>query len=109
MMYIFPREFGLHNVFSSSTDYRETSFQFKDYTMREQEISRKTSSLCTFKAISREDAYWRLMPRRLRGPVAEMVNKLRRLHQRCSYAQLLWHYCQVEVSTHYTEFGEHFN
>ncbi|KAF2259198.1 hypothetical protein CC78DRAFT_525270, partial [Lojkania enalia] len=38
MRYIFPRQFGLHNVFISQVDSRETSMQFKDYTLREREI-----------------------------------------------------------------------
>ncbi|KAH0538165.1 hypothetical protein FGG08_005223 [Glutinoglossum americanum] len=39
MKYIFPRVFGLHNVFDSTTNSRETVQPFKDYTMREQEIT----------------------------------------------------------------------
>lgn len=98
MMYIFPRHFGLHNVFTSVTDYRETSFQFKDYTIREQEIAKKKSALLARGSISRDDAYRRLMPKRLRGPITDMVRKLRKLHHRCSYTELLRHYCRVEVS-----------
>ncbi|PCH03091.1 Reverse transcriptase [Penicillium occitanis (nom. inval.)] len=40
MKYIFPRQFGLHNVFTSVVDSRETVQPFKDYTLREEEIAR---------------------------------------------------------------------
>jgi len=39
MKHIFPRQFGLHNVFTSNVDSREMARAFKDYTLREQEIS----------------------------------------------------------------------
>ncbi|KAF5623318.1 telomerase reverse transcriptase [Fusarium sp. NRRL 52700] len=39
MMYIFPRQFGLHNVFTSQVDPTITSQKFQDYTLREEEIA----------------------------------------------------------------------
>ena len=39
MKYIFPKQFGLHNAFSSAVDPRETVQPFKDYTLREREIA----------------------------------------------------------------------
>ncbi|KAK6357467.1 hypothetical protein TWF718_001777 [Orbilia javanica] len=38
LKYIFPRAFGLHNVFTSTVDKRDTAQTFKDYTLREDEI-----------------------------------------------------------------------
>ncbi|KAI9674434.1 MAG: hypothetical protein M1817_001772 [Caeruleum heppii] len=40
LKYIFPRQFGLHNVFTSAVDSRETIQSSKDYTLREEEIAR---------------------------------------------------------------------
>ncbi|KAK6344067.1 hypothetical protein TWF696_007713 [Orbilia brochopaga] len=41
LKYIFPRAFGLHNVFTSTVDRRDTAQKFKDYTLREEEIDLK--------------------------------------------------------------------
>ncbi|KIW17443.1 hypothetical protein PV08_04637 [Exophiala spinifera] len=81
--YVFPRQFGLHNVFTSTTDPTETAQQFKDYTLREQEIR----SIC-----SRARAK---IPRRLRGKPLDLVRKILRNHLRCSYTQLLRYYCSL--------------
>lgn len=87
MKYIFPRQFGLHNVFTSTTDIKETSQVFKDYTLREEEIAkadrpRKIMNLSTAQ-----------LPKRLRGRVFDLTQSLQLLHKRCSYTQLLAHYC----------------
>jgi hypothetical protein len=99
MRYIFPRQFGLHNVFTSKVDSRETAMPFKDYTLREKDIH---SSMCRElgnKATNTADiARWKSRtPKRLRGSVVVLVKKLRTLNQRCSYMELLRHYCPVEV------------
>jgi telomerase reverse transcriptase len=84
MKYIFPRQFGLHNVFTSTVDSADTAQQFKDYTFREQGIqSLKKSST------------W--LPRRLRGDAAKLVQSIQRNHKSCSYSQLLRHYCPVSA------------
>ncbi|KAF3912145.1 hypothetical protein ABW21_db0205925 [Orbilia brochopaga] len=41
LKYIFPRAFGLHNVFTSTVDRRDTAQKFKDYILREEEIDLK--------------------------------------------------------------------
>ena len=95
MKYIFPREFGLHNVFDSTVNRKETVQPFKDYTMREQEIanseyvrrSRKRDSVSK----GRVSKVW--IPKRIRGKVVELVSKLQKLHGQCSYTELLRHYC----------------
>lgn len=92
MKYMFPRQFGLHNVFTSSVDARETVQPFKDYTLREQEIALhqrqkqvKNSSLTGSPKVR--------LPKRLRGQAVALVKKLQKLHSRCSYTELLKHYC----------------
>jgi telomerase reverse transcriptase len=84
MMYIFPRQFGLHNVFTCDVDPRETVQDFKDYTLREDEIGQKYPSSSTAK-----------VPKRLRGKVVSLVQKLQIQHKRCPYKELLEYYCPV--------------
>ncbi|OBT59037.1 hypothetical protein VE04_01035 [Pseudogymnoascus sp. 24MN13] len=83
--YIFPRQFGLHNVFDSVVDFRETVHPFKDYTLREDEIRRLPPN--------HKGASSTRIPRRLRGPLVSLVRKLQILHERCPYGQLVAHYC----------------
>lgn len=98
-MYIFPRQFGLHNVFTSKVDPKDTVQPFKDYTLREQEIAQSKSqerSKRTTKGSTsrnREDH----VPRRLRGTVRELISKMQKLHGRCAYTELLRHYCPNPV------------
>ncbi|KAL0939367.1 telomerase reverse transcriptase [Colletotrichum truncatum] len=87
IMYIFPRQFGLHNVFTSKVDHLKTAQKLPDYTLREEEIS------LAFK--NRQIR----MPKRLRGDVRRLVQQLQRLHNRCSYAELLRHYCPSALDT----------
>lgn len=82
--HIFPRQFRLHNVFTSIVDKRQTSQPFVDYLYRENEIL----------ADSKHPKTW--LPPRLRGPVLRLVQKLRVLHGRCAYTQLLRHYCSLK-------------
>ncbi|KAF3481825.1 telomerase reverse transcriptase [Arthroderma uncinatum] len=78
MKHIFPRQFGLHNVFTATVNWAETDMPFKDYTFREKEIDLKPGDK---------------IPRRLRGKLVELVQKLQKRHSRCSYVELLRHYC----------------
>jgi telomerase reverse transcriptase len=77
--YVFPLQFGLHNVFTSTVNKKETTYQLKDYTLRETEISRDCKS---FK-----------VPKRLRGSLLHVLQTIRRNHSRLSYVQLLNHHC----------------
>lgn len=86
--YIFPRQFGLHNVFDSVVDFRETVHPFKDYTLREDEIRRLPPN---HKGASTK------IPRRLRGSLVNLVRKLQILHERCSYGQMIAYYCPSKV------------
>ena len=92
MKYIFPRQFGLHNVFTSSVDVRETVQPFKDYTLREQEIGLHQRPI-QLKNPSLTGSPQVHLPKRLRGQAVALVKKLQKLHSRCSYAELLRHYC----------------
>lgn len=99
MRYIFPRQFGLHNVFTSKVNPRETAMPFKDYTLREKEIHQvMCQNLGDRVTDVQEISKWKSRtPKRLRGAATTLVGKLRVLHQRCAYVKLLNHYCRVEV------------
>ncbi|OBS26806.1 hypothetical protein FPOA_00749 [Fusarium poae] len=88
MMYMFPRQFGLHNVFTSQVDPTKTSQKFQDYTSREDEIAAafktKPGDITPRKPKT---------PKRLRGDAEQLVKRLQILHSRCSYTELLRHYC----------------
>ncbi|KAL0475706.1 Telomerase ribonucleoprotein complex RNA binding domain-containing protein, partial [Neurospora intermedia] len=89
MMYIFPRQFGLHNVFTSVVDRQQTAQKFQDYTLREDEIAKK------FPKPPEEERPKIKIPKRLRGKTQELVYKLQVLHKRCSYAEMLQYYCPL--------------
>ena len=104
MKYIFPRQFGLHNVFTSNADPRETIQPFKDYTLREQEISqagRRALSRTERNSLQAADGASRI-PKRLRGTAMALVKKLQILHARCSYDQLLQYHCPITVSPRFS-------
>ncbi|KAF4948179.1 hypothetical protein FSARC_13818 [Fusarium sarcochroum] len=88
LMYMFPRQFGLHNVFTSQIDTTKTSQRFQDYTLREEEIA---------PAFQKKpgDTGHRIpkIPKRLRGDAEQLVKRLQILHGRCSYVELLKHHC----------------
>ena len=90
MKYVFPRQFGLHNVFTSRVDRDETSQRFADYTMREAEILSIMSPLKN----TTEDQPPKI-PRRLRSGAVSLIIKIQKLHRRCPYVQLFRYYCPV--------------
>ncbi|CEJ86084.1 hypothetical protein VHEMI04004 [[Torrubiella] hemipterigena] len=92
MMYIFPRQFCLHNVFTSVVDSNQTSQKFQDYTLREDEIS------AVIHAVKQRDAT-KLpnIPKRLRGDARRLVRRMQLNHKRCSYHELLNHYCPLPI------------
>jgi hypothetical protein len=102
MRYIFPRQFGLHNVFTSKVDPRETAMPFKDYTLREKDIHISMCRELGQKVTdTQEIAKWKQrLPKRLRGDAVRLVERLRVRNQRCSYMEMLRHYCPVEVPLH---------
>lgn len=81
MKYIFPRQFGLHSVFTHATDRRETTHAFKDYTDREGEIATalKDRDLKVYRRLGT-----RLLP---------LIRKMQQLHKKCSYHELIEYYC----------------
>ncbi|KAL8331586.1 hypothetical protein RB593_002150 [Gaeumannomyces tritici] len=84
MMYMFPRQFSLHNAFTSVVDSAKTTQKLQDYTLREDEIQQK---------FRLRESELPPLPKRLRGSTYQLVQKLQILHKRCSYSALLQHYC----------------
>ncbi|KAM0332599.1 hypothetical protein ACHAQA_002883 [Verticillium albo-atrum] len=92
LMYLFPRQFGMHNVFTSEVDRNQTAQKFQDYTLREEEIKalrQRQNHLGKEKPVH--------VPKRLRGEVIRLVQRLQVRHARCSYTELLRHYCPSVV------------
>ena len=81
--YVFPRQFGFHNVFTSKVDQAETVQKLKDYTFREQEIT------------GRKGKAQGWAPRRVRGDPIRLLQKIHRNHKVCCYDQFLRHYCPL--------------
>ncbi|KAJ5915547.1 hypothetical protein N7466_011480 [Penicillium verhagenii] len=81
MMYIFARQFGLRSVFVPTED-RNEQFLSHGHAFREDEI------------FARDDGA--KLPKRLRGQAVELTQQLRTRQARCSYEQLLKHYCPTE-------------
>ncbi|KAJ5806303.1 uncharacterized protein N7503_003905 [Penicillium pulvis] len=82
MMYIFPRQFGLRNVFVPTGDQKE-QFVSHGHAFREDEIF--DGDGCS------------KIPKRLRGQAVELAHSFRARHARCSYEELLKHYCPTEL------------
>jgi len=87
MKYIFPRQFGLHSVFTHATDRRETTHAFKDYTDREDEI-----------ATALKDRDFKVY-RRLAARMLPLIRKMQQLHKKCSYHELIEYYCSQNPET----------
>ena len=88
MMYLFPRQFGLHNVFTSTVDPKTTVQKFQDYTIRDEEIASHLRADRKFTEHGRPK-----IPKRLRGAGQDLVRRLQIRHRRCSYFELIRHYC----------------
>lgn len=71
----------------------------KDYTLREKEIHQSMCQYLGDKVHNADEvAKWKQrIPKRLRGNLISMIKKLRILNQRCSYTEMLRHYCPIEV------------
>ncbi|EXV02575.1 telomerase ribonucleoprotein complex - RNA binding domain protein [Metarhizium robertsii] len=70
-MYMFPRQFGLHNVFTSNVNVSETAQKFQDYTSREEEIKEftKDPNHCSKDGTPK-------LPKRLRGEAWRLIQRL---------------------------------
>ena len=98
MMYIFPRQFGLHNVFTSPVDRSQTTQRFQDYTLREEEIAKKFPPVAPKSddsSVAKKNTRHVHVPKRLRGDALRLVRRLQVLHKRCAYTELLQYYCPV--------------
>lgn len=95
LKYIFPRQFDLHNVSTSETDRNDTAQKFKDYTVRDQEISQSLQIWRRRRGLVRpEDKSTEPpLPKRLRNGAFQLINRLRKRHSVCSYASMLNYYC----------------
>lgn len=100
MKYIFPRQFGLNNVFTSKTGTRETTQSFKEYTFREEEIARSeqkrqhqnSQPMAHVEGGTPKPRESVKVPKRLRGTV-KLIQKLQDRNKRCAYNELLRYYC----------------
>jgi telomerase reverse transcriptase len=72
---------------------------FKDYTLRDKEIHQSMCrDLKDKSSVAEAVAKWNArVPKRLRGATMTLVDRLRTLNYRCSYTELLRHYCPVKV------------
>lgn len=97
--YIFPRQHGLHNAFTSERDPKNTAQPFKDYTLREKEIARSELARRQKRIRNKqEDRELRgtNLPKRLRGKPFALVQRIRKRHARCAYHALLQHHCPLK-------------
>lgn len=101
-MYMFPRQYGLHNVFTSEVNRNETCQAFQDYTVR-QEVdsllppSRESSNKNKRKEAQQPAAALPPPPKRLRRDAQGLAKRMQKLHQKCSYHALVKHYCPSSV------------
>lgn len=101
-MYMFPRQFRLHNVFTSHVNLSETAQRFQDYTLREEEIK---SFVADGKNCSKDGTP--KLPKRLRGAAWSLVRRLQALHGQCSYGELLRHYCPLKIDSRRPQTASH--
>lgn len=99
MKYIFPRQFGLQNVFTP-TSRNGTADQFNIHASREKEIAEAGKRKKPQHIHYMDDLVdgSQKIPKRLRGHVVGLVRALRVRHARCSYSELLKYYCPPDVS-----------
>jgi telomerase reverse transcriptase len=95
MKHIFPRQFGLHNVFESAVDHKDTAHAFKDYMLREREIDEhgRRAGRKRAKGRAKSSRESTPLPRRLRGATFKHAQSIRKRHVRCPYAALFNYYC----------------
>ncbi|KAK5164075.1 Telomerase reverse transcriptase [Saxophila tyrrhenica] len=98
LKYVFPKQFGLHNVLASQTDIQDTSQPFMDYTDREKEIARL---ICDWKRrrgpAEESGPNEPPLPKRLRGGAVLLASRLLKRHSRSAYTALLDHYCPSPI------------
>lgn len=94
MKHVFPRQFGLRNVFTSDLESKTGNQVFNDYTLRKVEMPAHAKKPAgALGAGAKADK----VPPRLRGAAHRLVRKLQRNHKNCPYAQLLRSYTSQAV------------
>lgn len=93
LKYIFPRQYNLHNAFTSVVNKRETVQPFKDYSIREAEI-RSRKRKCVEMRDTADEIENEPIPKRLRRAHV-LVGGLFKRHHHCPYRLLLDCYCPV--------------
>ncbi|RDA96012.1 hypothetical protein CP533_5880, partial [Ophiocordyceps camponoti-saundersi (nom. inval.)] len=92
MMHLFPRQFGLCNVFTPKANSAGKDQGRFDYATREAELA---------PLLRRDKVTDRIIlpkvPKRLRGVASHLVRQLQILHARCSYTRTLGHYCPTQL------------
>ncbi|CCU74861.1 telomerase reverse transcriptase [Blumeria hordei DH14] len=86
LMFIFPRQFGLHNIFSSGRDNSQSIQSCCHDKIREKEIKDKFPSQNSIK-----------IPKRLRGKPIALTERMLALHKKCSYRKLVEYYCPAST------------
>ncbi|RAK99665.1 uncharacterized protein BO80DRAFT_120923 [Aspergillus ibericus CBS 121593] len=96
LKYIFPKQFGLHNIFSSLSGGQDMQ-PFKDYASREEEIANAAKLAHSKRPKADESNPLIKVPKRLQGQAIELVQQLQNRNKHCSYVHLLDYYCPSEV------------
>ncbi|EKV10805.1 Telomerase reverse transcriptase, putative [Penicillium digitatum PHI26] len=107
MKYIFPRQFGLLNVFTLDSDGHNIMDDSKSFMFRESEIShleeekrrQRPQSTNEFADADFGSERTIKVPKRLRGITIELVRKLRNRNAQCSYGELLRYYCPTDITS----------
>ncbi|KAJ5902253.1 Telomere reverse transcriptase [Penicillium taxi] len=106
MKYIFPRQFGLQNVFVRKIDANYYTNPFTAPNFREEKISRQALKRRPVQSAEQSSANTEdpisKCPKRLRGKATELSKSLRVRHARCSYRALLEYYCPMEANVPWT-------
>ncbi|PYI10604.1 hypothetical protein BO78DRAFT_360710 [Aspergillus sclerotiicarbonarius CBS 121057] len=97
LKYIFPKQFSLHNIFSSLSGGQDMQ-PFKDYASREEEIASAEKKKQARSKHADADGCNPLIkiPKRLQGQAVELVQQLQNRNKCCSYLHLLNYYCPSE-------------
>lgn len=93
--YIFPRQFKLHNVFTSTIDTRQTTHKLQDYTLRVGDLRKGSNQSADSPLNEPFISGWddRSVPKRLRSRVLPFVVDIQKRVGSCNYASLLDYYC----------------
>ena len=105
---IFPRQFQLHNVFTSPANPKGAAQPFKNHTVREHEVDCPPPEAAIAESSDSKQHLTLPTPKRLRGELFRLVTKLQYRHRRCPYKKLLAHYCPLPGSQCHSNSPPHF-